>query len=232
MQALELEAEPRDALGKSASRRLRRSGRVPGVVYGANKEAQAISLSHDDLQHRLEHESFYSSILTMKIKNKSEKVVIKDLQRHPCKPRFLHIDFQRIDDKQRITMRVPVHFTNEDKCVGVKTGGGIVSRILTELEVNCLPKHLPEYIEVDLAQVDVGDSVPLSDVKLPEGVELYALQRGGDASSPVVSVHLPRVAEEEEELEAAAAEELAAAEAAPEAAAPADADAAEADKGE
>lgn len=227
MQALELEVEPRDELGKSASRRLRRSGRVPGVVYGANKEAQAISLSHDDLLHRLEHEAFYSSILTMKIKNKKEKVVIKDLQRHPCKPSFLHIDFQRIDEKQRITMRVPVHFTNEDKCVGVKTGGGIVSHILTELEVNCLPKHLPEYIEVDLAQVDVGDSVPLSDVKLPEGVELYALQRGGDASSPVASVHLPRVAEEEEELEAAAAEELAAAEAAPE-----DAPAAETDKGE
>ena len=227
MQALELEVEPRDELGKSASRRLRRSGRVPGVVYGANKEAQAISLSHDDLLHRLEHEAFYSSILTMKIKNKKEKVVIKDLQRHPCKPSFLHIDFQRIDDKQRITMRVPVHFTNEDKCVGVKTGGGIVSRILTELEVNCLPKHLPEYIEVDLAQLDVGESVPLSDVKLPEGVELYALQRGGDASSPVASVHLPRVAEEEDELEAAAAEELAAAEAAPE-----DAPAAETDKGE
>lgn len=196
MQALELDAEARDDLGRGASRRLRRSGRIPGIVYGAKQEPQSISLSHDDVLHRLEHESFYSSVLTINISDKSEKVVIKDLQRHPFKPYLLHIDFQRIDEKQKITMRVPIHFINEDKCIGVKTGGGIVNRILTELEISCLPKDLPEYIEVDLANVDLGKAVHLGDIRLTKGVEIYALQHGGDASSPVVSVSLPRVAEE------------------------------------
>ena len=214
MQVYELEAQPRNELGKSASRRLRRSGRIPGTVYGANKEPQSISLLHDEVLHRLDHEAFYSSILTINFDAESEQVVLKDLQRHPYKPEVLHIDFLRIDEKQKITMRVPLHFINENQCVGVKSGGGVVNRIMTELEISCLPKDLPEYIDVDLANVHVGEAVHLSDIALPEGVEIYALQHGGDASASVASVNVPKggVETEEEDLEEAEAQVQAGAE--------------------
>ena len=202
MQAYELKVQPRDNLGKNASRRLRRSGRIPGTVYGANKEPQSISLSHDDVLHQLDREAFYSSILTINIDAEREQVVLKDLQRHPYKPEILHIDFLRIDEKQKITMRVPLHFINEHLCPGVKSGGGVVSRIMTELEISCLPGDLPEYIDVDLANVDLGETIHLSDIVLPEGVEIHALLSGGDASASVVTVSLPKgIIEEEEELE-------------------------------
>ena len=201
MQAYELKVQPRNELGKNASRRLRRSGRIPGTVYGANKEPQSISLSHDDVLHQLDREAFYSSVLTINIDAESEQVVLKDLQRHPYKPEILHIDFLRIDEKQKITMRVPLHFINEQQCVGVKSGGAVVSRIMTELEISCLPGDLPEYIDVDLADMDVGDTVHLSDIVLPEGVEIYALLSGGDASASVVTVSLPKGTLEEEDME-------------------------------
>lgn len=202
MQANELRAESRTELGKGASRRLRRSGRIPGTVYGASKDPQSISLSHDEVLHQLDHEAFYSSVLTLNVDAQSEQVVVKDLQRHPYKPDILHIDFQRIDEKQKITMRVPLHFINEQQCVGVKSGGGVISRIMTELEISCLPKDLPEYIDVDLADVNLGESVHLSDIVLPEGVEIYALLSGGDASASVATVSLPKgILEEEEEEE-------------------------------
>ena len=202
MQAYELKVQPRDNLGKNASRRLRRSGRIPGTVYGANKEPQSISLSHDDVLHQLDREAFYSSILTINIDAEREQVVLKDLQRHPYKPEILHIDFLRIDEKQKITMRVPLHFINEHLCPGVKSGGGVVSRIMTELEISCLPGDLPEYIDVDLANVELGETIHLSDIVLPEGVEIHALLSGGDASASVVTVSLPKgIMEEEEELE-------------------------------
>lgn len=202
MQAYELRAESRTELGKSASRRLRRSGRIPGTVYGASKDPQSISLSHDEVLHQLDHEAFYSSVLTLNVDAQSEQVVVKDLQRHPYKPDILHIDFLRIDEKQKITMRVPLHFLNEQQCVGVKSGGGVISRIMTELEISCLPRDLPEYIDVDLANVNLGESVHLSDIDLPEGVEIYALLSGGDASASVATVSLPKgILEEEEEEE-------------------------------
>ncbi len=207
MQVYELKAEPRNELGKSASRRLRRSGRIPGTVYGANKEPQSISLLHDEVLHQLDHEAFYSSVLTINVSAESERVVVKDLQRHPYKLEILHIDFLRIDEKQKITMRVPIHFLNEQQCMGVKSGGGVVSRIMTELEISCLPADLPEYIDVDLANVNVGEAVHLSDIVLPEGVEIYALQHGGDSSSSAVaSVNVPKISsddieEQEEEQE-------------------------------
>ncbi len=207
MQVNELNAEPRNNLGKSASRRLRRSGRIPGTVYGAGKDPQSISLVHDDILHRLDREVFYSSILTLNVDTQSEQVVVKDLQRHPFKPDLLHIDFLRIDEKQKITMRVPLHFVNEHQCVGVKTDGGVISHIMTELEISCLPANLPEYIDVDMAQVHVGESVHLSDVVLPEGVEIYALLSGGDASASVATVSLPKGTMEEEEMEQAETEE-------------------------
>ena len=201
MQAYELRAESRTELGKSASRRLRRSGRIPGTVYGASKDPQSISLSHDEVLHQLDHEAFYSSVLTLNVDAQSEQVVVKDLQRHPYKPDILHIDFLRIDEKQKITMRVPLHFLNEQQCVGVKSGGGVISRIMTELEISCLPRDLPEYIDVDLANVNLGESVHLSDIDLPEGVEIYALLSGGDASASVATVSLPKGILEEEEAE-------------------------------
>ena len=202
MQAYELKAQSRSELGKGASRRLRRSGRIPGTVYGASKDPQSISLSHDEVLHQLDHEAFYSSVLTLNVDAQSEQVVVKDLQRHPYKPDILHIDFLRIDEKQKITMRVPLHFINEQQCVGVKSGGGVISRIMTELEISCLPRDLPEYIDVDLANVNLGESVHLSDIVLPEGVEIYALLSGGDASASVATVSLPKgILEEEEEEE-------------------------------
>ena len=207
MQAYEIKAESRTELGKGASRRLRRSGRIPGTVYGASKEPQSISLSHDEVLHQLDREAFYSSVLTLNVDSQSEQVVVKDLQRHPYKPDILHIDFQRIDEKQKITMRVPLHFINEQQCVGVKSGGGVISRIMTELEISCLPGDLPEYIDVDMADLELGDSVHLSDIVLPEGVEIYALLSGGDASASVATVSLPKGILEEEEEEEEAMEE-------------------------
>lgn len=204
MEQFELQAERRTDVGKGASRRLRRTGKLPGIIYGTKRDVLPITLSHDDVAHQLEHEAFFSHILTISVGDKNEKVVLKDLQRHPHKPFLLHIDFQRIDESAKLTMRVPFHFINEDRCVGVKQGGGVVSHIMTELEISCLPKDLPEYIEVDLAEVDVGETVHLSDLELPDGVEISALLHGGDSSQSVANVIIPRVIEEEEELAAEA----------------------------
>ena len=215
MQSFELNAEPRTDVGKGASRRLRRTGKVPGILYGADKETTMISLVHNDLMHQLEHEAFFSHILTIKLNGGSEKVVLKDLQRHPYKASLLHIDFQRVSESEELTMRIPLHFLNEDKCPGVKTGGGVISHIMTELEISCLPKDLPEYIEVDLINLELDDSIHLGDLKVPEGVVITALQHGGDASLPVVSVHVPRVIEEPVEAPVVEAGAEAAAEAAP-----------------
>jgi large subunit ribosomal protein L25 len=174
MNQFEINAEPRADVGRGASRRLRRTGKIPGILYGARQEATRISLDHDDLIHHLEREAFYSHILTLHLGNEKQKVVLKDLQRHPCKPRILHIDFLRVSETEKLTMRIPLHFLNEDKCIGVKTGGGVVSHHLTELEIICLPKDLPEFIEIDLAEVNVGQIIHISDVKLPQGVESCA----------------------------------------------------------
>ena len=200
MNQFELIAEPREDVGRGASRRLRRSGKLPGIIYGADKEATAISLNHDDVQHHLEQEAFYSHILTVSLGKDKQKVVLKDLQRHPFKPWLLHIDLQRVSDTEELTMRIPIHFINEVKCIGVKQSGGVISHIMTEVEVVCLPKDLPEYIEVDLAEVDIGETIHMGDLKFPEGVQSYAAAHGGDTSAPVVSVHMPRVVAEEEEV--------------------------------
>ncbi len=192
MQQFELGARPRADTGTGASRRLRKSGRLPGIIYGAQQQAQLISLVHDEVLHQLEHEAFYSHILSLTVGDKTERVVLKDLQRHPYKPSLIHIDFLRIKEDEKLTMRVPLHFSNEAKSVGVKSGGGMVSHIMTELEVSCLPKDLPEFIEVDLLEVDVGETVQLGDLTLPDGVE-----HGGDPAQPVATIHVPRVVEAE-----------------------------------
>jgi large subunit ribosomal protein L25 len=202
MDKFRVSAEHRDVRGKGASRRLRRAGKVPGVLYGGEKEALAIELTHNELLLHCEEESFYSQILELLLGGVSEKVVVKDIQRHPFKPFIMHIDFQRIDESESLTIRVPIHFLNEESCAGVKLGGGLVSKIMTELEVTCLPRDLPEAIDVDLAALEVGEAIHLSDLTVPEGVQIASLLHGGDDTLTVVQVVVPRaVAAEDEESE-------------------------------
>jgi large subunit ribosomal protein L25 len=188
-----LAAKARTDAGKGASRRLRRlAGELPGIVYGGPKAPQNISLSHKDLAKALEDEAFYSHIITLTVDNAAEKVVLKDLQRHPAKGTILHADFQRVDETHTITMRVPLHFLNQEKCVGVRLEGGAVSHSLSEIEVRCLPQNLPEFIEVDVADLHVGDMIHISQLNLPAGVESVELSHGEGHDHAVVSVHLPR----------------------------------------
>lgn len=196
-----LDAELRSDKGKGASRRLRREDKVPGIIYGGNTEPLNITLGHNQVTHRLENEAFYSHVLTVKVDGRTEEVILRDVQRHPARPVIMHMDFQRVSKDRAIHVHVPLHFVNEDKCEGVKLGGGIISKILVEVEVSCLPQNLPEYIEVDLLSLQVGDSVHLSELKLPQGVSLVALSHGNvaDHDTAVVSVHKPRGAAEEEE---------------------------------
>ncbi len=200
MDQYELTAEPRTNVGKGASRRLRRTGKVPGILYGTEKEAQNIQLDHNDLMHRLENEAFYSHILTLKLNGKSEEVVLRDLQRHPFKPKLLHVDLQRISATEEISMRVPIHILNEANCPGVRDDKGVVNSLMTQLEVLCLPKDLPEYLEVDIAGMYIGDSVQLSDVVLPEGVQLEILVSGGDPNQSILTIQPPMAEEVEEEI--------------------------------
>ncbi len=194
--SFELTAEPRTELKSTASRRLRRAGKLPGILYGGAKAPQAVTFDHNDVLVQLQHEAFYSHILTVKINGAEEKVVLRDLHRHAFKPRLLHIDLQRVSESEKLHVHVPLHFMGEDIAPGVKKGGGIVSHQVIEVEVSCLPKHLPEYIEVDLSQLDVGDSVHLSDLKLPEGVEILALHRGHEHDMSVATIIIPRAAVE------------------------------------
>jgi len=213
MQQFEIIAEKRADQGKGASRRLRRAGKAPGILYGGGKTPQSIAVSNNEMMLHLAHEAFYSHILTLKLDGAAERVVLKDLQRHPFKPIVLHVDLMRVDESKKLTMRVPLHFLNESTCVGVKTGGGVISHLMTDIEISCLPKDLPEFIAVDLGAMDVGDTLHVSDLKLPDGVEPI-----GDAEQGVVSCHLPKVVVEEAPVEAEAA---AAPAGAPAAAAPA-----------
>ena len=203
-----VEAEPRTDLGKGASRRLRREGKVPGVIYGVGKEPASISLSHNELSHQLENEAFFSHILTVKVGKNEDQAILKDLQRHPSKPVLLHVDLQRVSAKEKIRVHVPLHFLNEDTAPGVKAGG-LVSHHITEVEVSCLPKDLPEYLDIDLGGMDLEGNVHMSEIPLPKGVELVELLHGEGHDQSVVSIHLPRGAKEE--VEEGEAEEAAAA---------------------
>lgn len=199
-------AEVRDDLGKGASRRLRREGKIPAVVYGGNKDPQSLTLDHDDFYHHLEHEAFYSHILSLEVGGKKEKVVLKDLQRHPAKPFVTHADFLRVSAKEKLRMQVPLHFLGEDVAPGVKIGGGMISHNITEVEVSCLPKDLPEYLEVDMSEVELEQSVHLSDIPLPKGVELVELSHGAEHDQAVAAIHKTRGSMEEEETVEAAEE--------------------------
>ncbi|MBA6420474.1 50S ribosomal protein L25/general stress protein Ctc [Pseudomonas neustonica] len=202
-----LNANTRNDLGKGASRRLRRNDAlVPAIVYGGNKEPQSISIAARELNKALENEAFYSHVIKLSVDGKKEDVLLKALQRHPAKPMVMHADFLRVVAGHEVTVHVPLHFLNEDTCVGVKKSGGVISHTMTDVEVNCLPKDLPEFIEVDMAEVDLGDIVHLSSLKLPKGVSIPALAQGADHDLPVANVHAARVAVEAEE-DAPAADE-------------------------
>ncbi|MBA2352830.1 MAG: 50S ribosomal protein L25/general stress protein Ctc [Pseudomonadota bacterium] len=207
--AIEVSATPRKAQGTGASRRLRNAGRVPGIIYGANKAVQSIELDHNSLFHQLKQGALQASILDLSVEGGTEQVLLRDVQMHPFRPMVLHVDFQRVSKDEKIHMRVPLHFVNADIAPGVKLGGGIVSHVLSDVEVSCLPADLPESIEVDLANLALGSSIHLSELTLPQGVESIVLVRGDD---PVVAtVNVPRAAPVEEEEEAAVAPEVAAA---------------------
>jgi len=203
----ELQAEVRADLGKGASRRLRlQADLVPAIIYGAGQDPQSLSIAHKDLIKATENEAFFSHILTINVAGDKQNAIIKDLQRHPSKSRILHADFQRILLDQAITVEVPFHFLNEESCVGVKTGGGQISHNMSQITISCLPGDLPEYIEIDLADVDVGEALHMSQVNLPEGVTIPALAQGTDYDQVVVSVNINKRAEAEKAAEEAAEE--------------------------
>ena len=203
--SFELNAEPRSDMGKGASRRLRRAGKVPAIIYGGDKDPEALTLSHNELLRNLEHEAFYSHILTVKSGAAETSAILRDLQRHPSKTIIMHMDLQRVVATEKLWTNVPIHIIGEDIAPGVKAGG-LVSHDLTEVEVECYPKDLPEYIEVDISTLDVGESIHLSGLKVPAGVTLTELERGEDHDISVVTIHAKRVVSEEEETAAGGGE--------------------------
>ncbi len=203
--SFELNANIRQDMGKGASRRLRRDNKVPAVLYGGGKEAVSLTMQHNTLVHNLENEAFYSHILTVNVDGKTEKAVLKDLQRHPYKPTIIHLDLQRVNANEKLRMNVPVHFIGEDVAPGVKAGG-LVSRLANDVEITCFPKDLPEYIEADISAMNIDDALHLSDLKMPEGVELVALTHGEDHDLSVVSIHMPKVVVEPTEDDVAEGE--------------------------
>ena len=195
MSDFNLKVTSREDLGKGASRRLRRlADQVPAIIYGGKKAPQNISILHKDLARALDSEAFYSSIIELSVDGNTESVILKDVQRHPAKPRVMHADFLRISKTQKLTVRVPLHFINEETAVGVKQDGGVVSHTSTDLEISCLPADLPEFIEVDMQEVGIDQIVHISDIKLPTGVESVALSHGSDHDLAIAAIHVPKAA--------------------------------------
>lgn len=213
--AIEINANIRKAQGTGASRRLRNTGRVPGVVYGAG-DVKLIDMDHNDLYYKLRAEAFHASILTLNLEGKKEQVLLRDFVMHPFRQQVQHIDFQRVDEKKKMHIKVPLHFLNAEMAPGVKVGGGKISHVMTDLDIICLPKDLPAFIEVDLSKLELGHSVHVSDLNLPKGVEAAA-HGTHSAEAVVATVQVPRGMAESEiaaEAEAAAAASAAAAPAA------------------
>ncbi len=202
-----LHASVRKDTGKGASRRLRRlESLVPGIVYGGQSEPVMITIPHKELLHEAENESFFTSIINLDIDGQTESVVVQDFQRHPAKLLIMHVDFKRVEANVALTMNVPLHFINEETCPGVAQDKGIVNHMVSEIEIQCLPKDLPEYIEVDMSEAQLGDTLHLSDIKLPAGVESTALAHGEEHDLAIASVIAPRAAVEEDADEAEAEE--------------------------
>ena len=206
-----INAKSREDTGKGASRRLRRlTGEVPAIIYGSKKDAEKISILHKDITKALENDAVYSSIISLSIDGKAEDTIIKDIQRHPAKQIILHMDFLRVSKTTKLQTRVPLNFINEDICVGVKLGGGLIAHTMTDIEVSCLPKDLPESIDVDMAEVDVGQIVHLSDLTLPDGVESVSLSQGADYDLTVATVNKQKAVEIDEPSESESTEDTSA----------------------
>ncbi len=198
-----IQIEPREEFGSSTSRRLRRQGRVPVVVYGAGKDNAHYSTDHNSLIHNLEIEAFHSAIIDVRENGKKQGTILREIQMHPHKPQIMHIDLQRVKATELITLRVPLHFEGDDIAPGIKMSGGILTRLINDIEVQCLPKDLPEYLIVDVSALEINSSVHLSDIQLPAGVELTAILHDSDDYA-VASITPSRIsaAEEADELDA------------------------------
>jgi large subunit ribosomal protein L25 len=192
---IEINAILREAKGTGASRRLRHEGKVPGILYGGKDDAKSIELNAKDLFMQFKHEAFHASILTLNLDGKKESVLLRDYQMHPVRNNIQHIDLQRIDENKKLSVKIPFHFLNEDVAPGVKLEGGVVSHIMVDVDISCLPKDLPTYIEVDMIALSIGDSIRLSDIKVPEGVELTTLSEENDPT--VTSISQPKVVVDE-----------------------------------
>ncbi len=203
-QKVDLVAEFREDTGKGASRRLRRAGKVPAIVYGAGRPPRAVIFDRDVLMHQMENEAFFSSVLNVRVGKNTRQCILKDVQMHPARRLALHLDLQRIVEDEAIRMMVPIHFLNEDVAIGVKTSGGTVSHMITEIEVTCLPADLPEYLDIDIAELELDETLYLADLKLPEGVAVPELTE--DNNPGVVSIHIVKAAPIEEDLEGEVAE--------------------------
>ena len=195
----ELSIETRDVTGKGHIRRLRKNGDIPGIIYGGKEGPKTISINHNQLIKKMQNEGFYTSILKLNLGDNSESVVVKNVQRHPAKRKILHMDFQRILEDQKITLNVPIRFLNEESAIGVKMQGGEVSKIINDIEISCLPKNLPEYIEIDISNLELNQSLHVSDLNLPDGVEINLLIQ--EQNNAIVSINPPRREEEEAVIE-------------------------------
>ena len=197
---IEFTAFPRTVQGTGASRRMRGGGKVPGIVYGADKPAQPIELDHQALYRHIKMEAFHASILDMTFEGVKQQVLLRDVQMHPVKQLVLHVDFQRVDKAKKIHMKVPLHFVNAEICPGVKTGGGVVNHVMNEVDIQCLPDDLPEFIEVNLDKLELGHSIHINDVPLSKGVEI--MSRLKKENPAIVTVQVPKVIAVEEEVAA------------------------------
>jgi large subunit ribosomal protein L25 len=200
----EIDAEARIGSGRSESRKLRRQGRVPAIIYGGGKDPRSITLDRNNLVNQMGLEAFYTSILNLKLDDKPQPVVVKEVQRHPAKSVVMHLDFQRVVEDEELTITVPIHFIGEAIAIGVKEQGGVIEHTLTDVEVSCLPANLPEFLELDVTALELNEILHLSDIEFPEGVSSTQLAHGHD--SPVVAIHPPRREEEEEPSEDVEAE--------------------------
>ena len=203
--AIEVVAQARKQQGTGASRRLRLTGKVPGIVYGGKKPAMTIEIDHNELFHQLRNEKFHASILTLKLDDTPEQVLLRAVNMHPWKRQVQHIDFQRVSADEKIHMKVPLHFANAEISPAVKVAGGIVSHVMNEVDIRCLPADLPEFIEVDLSQLNVGHSLHVRELRLPQGVELSLK---GKENPAVATAQIPKVPVTEEEVAAEAAAEV------------------------
>ena len=194
----EINAEMREGRGKAESRRARHAGRIPAVLYGGAGESVTLMLDHNEIWTHLQREAFHSHILGIKVSGKKENAILRQVQYHTHKPKVLHVDFMRVVAGETVRMQVPLHFVGEEQAIGVKQQGGVISHLLSEVEVSCLPKDLPEFLSVDVSELELDGNIKLSDIDLPAGVSLAALELGLEHDQAVVSIHAARVAEVEE----------------------------------